>query len=278
MTKGGKLYMALNDIKSIKERVNLRTLLIALGIAFTGIGFLWISANDNWWKSCKVWQTVLQNIGALLVVTVAISLLWELYGKRAFLDEVLAKAQISKELTFAGITKITDSFHHDLDWKTYFLTVNKLDIFFAYARTWRNTYTEELQKVASREGARIRIVLPDPEDKQVIAELARRFKYTDGEMKKLIREAETFFRNLSNSAGANGAQIDIWFLPAAPYFSFYRFDRVGILALYTHRRERSPVPTFVCEMGGTLYDYIRKEFEAMITEGGLAKCVTKEEN
>jgi len=31
-------------------------------------------------------------------------------------------------------------------------------------------------------------------------------------------------------------------------------------------------------MGGTLYDYIRKEFEAMITEGGLAKCVTKEEN
>ncbi len=270
--------MALNDIKSIKERVNLRTFVIALGIAIIGIGFLWISANDNWWKNCKVWQTVLQNIGALFIVTVAIGLLWELFGKRSFLDEVLSKAQISKEITFAGITQITDSFHHNIDWKTYFHTVNKLDIFFAYGRTWRNTYTEELQKVASREEARIRIVLPDPEDKQVIAELARRFKYTDSEMKKLIEEAETFFRNLSNSAGANGAQIDIWFLPAVPYFSFYRFDRVGILALYTHRRERSPVPTFVCEMGGTLYDYIRKEFDAMITEGGLAKCVTKEEN
>lgn len=279
MTKGGKLYMALNDIKSIKERVNLRTLLIALGIAITGIGFLWISANDNWWKSCKVWQTVLQNIGALLVVTVVISLLWELYGKRAFLDEVLAKAQISKELTFAGITKITDTFHRqDIDWKKYFHTVNKLDIFFAYGRTWRNVHAEEFRKIAAREEVRIRIVLPDPEDKQVMAELARRFKYTDNEIKTIIREAEAYFRNLINSAGANGAQIDIWFLPAAPLFSFYRFDHVGILALYTHRRDRAAVPTFVCEMGGTLYDYIYKEFKAMIKENGLARCVTKEEN
>ena len=278
MTKGGKLYMALNNIKLIKENVNLRYFLAALIIFFFGIGLLYVSAREDWWKNYRVWQTVLQHTGALFIVTVAIGFLWELVGKRSFLDEVLSKAQMSKEITFAGITQITDSFHHNIDWKTYFHTVNKLDIFFAYGRTWRNTYTEELQKVADREGARIQIVLPDPEDKQVIVELARRFNYTDDEMKGLIREAETYFRDLSNSAGANGAQIDIWFLPAAPYFSFYRFDRVGILALYTHRRERSPVPTFVCEMGGTLYDYIRKEFKAMISEGGLAKCVTKEEN
>jgi len=271
--------MALNDSKLIKEKVNLQNFLVALVIAIIGIGVLYISAREDWWKNYKVWQTVLQNVGSLLMVTVALSLLWELYGKRSFLDEVLSKAQISKEITFAGITKITDSFHHyDIDWKTYFSTVNKLDIFFAYARTWRNTYTEELQKVAAREGARIQIVLPDPEDKQVIVELARRFNYTEDKMKRLIRETETYFRNLSKSAGANGAQIDIWFLPAAPLFSFYRFDRVGILALYTHRRELVSVPTFVCEMGGTLYDYIRKEFKAMISEGGLAKCVTKKEN
>lgn len=270
--------MDLNYVKLIKEKVNLRTILVALVVAIIGIGMLYISAREDWWKNYKVWQTVLQNVGALLMVTVALGLLWELYGKRSFLDEVLSKAQISKEISFAGITKITDSFHHELDWKTYFRTVNKLDIFFAYGHTWRNTYNEELQKVASRKGARIQIVLPDPEDRQVIVELARRFNYSDDEMKRVIMEAETYFRNLSKSVGDNGAQIDIWFLPAAPLFSFYRFDRVGILALYTHRRERVSVPTFVCEMGGTLYDYIRKEFKAMISEGGLAKCVTKKES
>jgi len=271
--------MISNHIELIKERVNLRTLFISSIIAIFGIGLLWISANDKWWTNFKVWQTVLQNIGALLVVTVAISFLWELYGKRVFLDEVLAKAQISKELTFAGITKITDTFHNrDIDWKKYFSTVNKLDIFFAYGRTWRNTYADEFRKVAVRNGARIRIVLPDPEDKQVMSELARRFNCTENEIKKAIKEAEAYFRSLINSAGANGAQIDIWFLPAAPLFTFYRFDRVGILALYTHRRDRAAVPTFVCEMGGTLYDYIYKEFKAMIKEKGLAKCVTKEGN
>ncbi|MCD5402149.1 DUF3606 domain-containing protein [candidate division NPL-UPA2 bacterium] len=269
--------MAVDDIKLLKERVNLRTLLVALIIAVFGISLLYLSAHKDWWKGYEIWQTVVQNVGGLLLVTVAITLLWELWGKRAFLDEVLAKAQLSRDITFAGIVKITDSFHHDIDWKSYFRTVNKLDIFFAYARTWRNTHVQELQEVAARENARIRVVLPDPEDDQTVHELARRFNYTPEELRNLIKEAETHFRNLRSSTSVSGAQIDIWFLPAAPHFTFYRFDRIGILALYSHRRERAPVPTFICEMGGTLYDYIRKEFEAMIRPDGLARLITGEE-
>jgi hypothetical protein len=269
--------MLLDDIKLLKERVTLRTLLVAFVVASLGIGLLYAAAHKDWWKNYEVWQTVVQNVGSLLLVTVVITILWELWGKRAFLDEVLAKAQVSKEIAFAGITKITDSFHHDIDWRSYFRTVNKLDIFFAYARTWRNTYTQELQEVASREDARIRVVLPDPENEQTVIELARRFNYTPEELRTLIREAETQFRSLRSSIGAKGAHIDIWFLPAAPLFTFYRFDRIAILALYSHCRERVPVPTFVCEMGGTLYDYIRKEFEAMIRQGGLARLITGED-
>ena len=266
--------MGLDDIKLLRERVTLRTLLIALVVAALGVGLLFVAGHRDWWKNNEVWQTVIQNVGALLLVTVAISLLWELRGKRAFVDEVLAKAQISKEITFAGIVKITDSFHHDIDWKSYFQTVNKLDIFFAYGRTWRNTHIEELREAASRQGARIRVVLPDPEDQQTILELARRFYYQPEELKTLIQDAENQFRSLQSTAGAKGAQIDIWFLPATPQFTFYRFDRTAILALYSHRKERAPIPTFVCEMGGTLYDYVRKEFEAMICSDGLARRVT----
>lgn len=266
--------MALDDIKLIKEKVNLLTLLAALIIAVIGIGCLYISAQKDWWQGYEVWQTVIQQLGGLLFVVVTITVLWELWGKRALLDEVLAKAQISKEIMVSGITKITDSFHYEIDWRSYLREVNKLDIFFAYGRTWRNTYIHELQEVASRDGARIRVVLPDPEDDQTVSELARRFDYTTEDLTELVREAEVYFRNLRSSAGARGAQVDIWFLPAAPHFSFYRFDRTAIMALYTHRRERAPVPTFVCEMGGTLYDYIRKEFDAMIRPDGLARHVT----
>ncbi len=268
--------MTLDDTKTLTERVNLRTILVAIITAGFGIGFLYLSTCGNWLKGKESLLTVIRDVGSLLFVTVAITLLWELYGKRAFLDEILAKVQISKEIKFAGVVKITDSFHRDIDWKSYFHTVNKLDIFFAYGRTWQNTHIQELKEVAARKGARIRVVLPDPEDEQTVCELARRFSSTPENLKTLIKEAETNFRNLRASAGTNGAQINIWFLPAAPLFTFYRFDNIAIFALYSHRRERAPVSTFVCEMGGTLYDYIRKEFNAMICDKGLAKLVTRE--
>lgn len=269
--------MTQDYIKLLQERVNLRIFLITLPILGLGILLLYITADNNGWVNHKSWQTVIQQIGGLLLVTVVITLLWELFGKRAFLDEILAKAKISKELTFSGIIQITDSFHRDLDWSTYFRSVNKLDIFFTYGRTWRNTHLDDLKQVAASRNARIRVVLPDPEDEQTVNELARRFNYTPSELIKLIRETEVYFKDLILPTGSNGAKISIWFLPAVPHFSFYRFDRIAILALYTHRLERTAVPTFVCEMGGTLYDYIRKEFDDMISSGGRARLVTSEE-
>lgn len=268
--------MTTDKITLLRERANLRTLLIALAIAILGIVLLYLSAKE-FWRGYQAWQVVVRDVGGLLLVTVAIALLWELWVKRAFLDELLAKAQISKEITFAGLVKITDSFHQDIDWKSYFRTVNKLDIFVAYARTWRSVHRQDLEKVAVRQDARIRVVLPDPEDEQTVVELARRFGCGPEDLIKRIREAETDFTRLRSYGGERGAQIDIWFFPGTPRFSFYRFDRIAIFALYNHRREQASVPTFVCEMGGTLYDYIRKEFDAMIQPGGLARLITDDD-
>lgn len=268
--------MAADKVKLLIERVNLRTILVALVIVVLGVILLYLS-NQDFWTGYEAWQVVVRDIGGLLIVTVAITLLWELWAKRAFLDEVLVKVRMADEVKLAGLVRVTDSFHRGIDWDPLFHSVNKLDIFFAYGRTWRSTHTEELREVAARKGARIRIVLPDPDDVQTVSELARRFNSTPEKIKQLIKEAETDFRNLRHISAGNGAQIGIWFLPATPQFSFYRFDHIAIFALYSHSRERVPIPTFVVEMGGTLYDYIRKEFEAMIRPGGLARPVTSEE-
>lgn len=265
-----------DNISLISERVNLKTIIIAIVAGLFGIFLLYLSVNNTFLVGNEIWQTVIRDLGGFLLVTVALTVFWEIMGKRAFMDEILAKAQISKEIKYAGLTKISDSFHHDIDWKLYLKNVNKLDIFFAYAQTWRNTYYQELKSVAARGDARIRVVLPDPGDEQTMIELSRRFGKTRDQLIDLIKEADGYFRKLAPS-DKKGADINIWYLPAAPTFSFYRVDQMALLALYTHRKDRAPVPTFVCEMGGTLYDYIRQEFEAMISEEGLAKKVTGEE-
>jgi hypothetical protein len=113
-------------------------------------------------------------------------------------------------------------------------------------------------------------VLPDPEDKPTVVELARRFGCSEEELKRRICTAFEHFSRLQSSP-ERMADIGIWFLPATPQFAFYRFDRTGIISLYTHRRDRTPVPTLVVESGGTLYAFIRKEFDAMVADGGLAR-------
>ncbi|HDD44962.1 MAG TPA: hypothetical protein ENG63_08925 [Candidatus Desulfofervidus auxilii] len=265
--------MNINHVKLFKERIILRALVISLTLVFAAFALLYVSARKDWLEGYEVWRIVMQQLGGSLFIIGTVALLWEIFGRRAFLDEILAKAQISKEIAFSGIIKITNSFHHGIDWKSYFRTVKELDIFFAYGRTWRSTYAQELREVASREHTQIRVVLPDPEDKHTVFELAKRFNCAPEKLKDLIKEAETQFKSLCSSKDSKGGQVKIWFLPMAPSFTFYRFDHVGILALYSHRQERVRIPTFVCESGGTLYDYICEELDAMIRPDGLAKLI-----
>ena len=181
--------MAIKDFGFYIERVNFRTTLVAFSTIIMGILTVYFST----FVSPGGWQKTVESLGSLLIVTGAIAFLWELWIKRAFLDEILAKTGISKELSFAGIIKITDVFHQDIDWRSYFNSVNKLDIFFAYGRTWRNSHTEELRRLASKRGARIRVVLPDPESEETVTELSRRFGYKTENLIELIKEARTFF-------------------------------------------------------------------------------------
>ncbi|TAK01993.1 hypothetical protein EPO44_08635 [bacterium] len=236
---------------------------------------MYFAAKDQWWSGYESWQIVARNIGSLCVVSVAITFLWELFGKRAFRDELLAKAGLSQEIRTAGLTKITDSFLRDLDWEPLFRTVSKLDIFFAYGQTWRNTHWEKLVAAASR-GIRVRVVLPDPEHDATVTELAKRFNYTKDRVVELIKGAEKEFSQLGSKSSGAGTTVDIWYLPAAPLLTFYRFDFKAVIALYTHRTERVPVPAFVVESPGTLYNFVRQEFDAMIDQkSGMAKCITR---
>lgn len=179
----------------------------------------------------------------------------------------------SKELTAAGILRVTTSPYNEVDWKSLFLSTNRLDIFFAYARTWRNSHIPELENLARRHGATIRLVLPDPTADDLVAELARRFACTIAELRERIREAQEHFIGLRTIPGSV-ATIDVWHLPTTPQFTYYIFERSAVISLYAHRRQRVGVITMVLTTG-ILYDYICTEFEAFVHQAeGLATKIT----
>jgi hypothetical protein len=251
------------DTKLLEERVTLRTVLAALVVLIVSILLLYVGSESSWWKGREVWQTLLQQVGSSLFTLAGLTFLWELVAKRAFLDEMLAKTKIAKDLLYSGVVQITDSFHEEVDWVALFNDASKIDIFFAYGATWRNRHNQKLKDFVSREKSRLRIVLPDLNEPQTTAELAKRFNVQQATLIGYISEAEQFFLSLRACCGSESV-VELWRYPGSPLFSLYRFDNSMVVTTYTHRRSRCPIPTFVCKNTGTLFEFLYNEFQAMI--------------
>lgn len=230
-----------------------------------------------------------RELSALLIVTVAVTLVWELAAKRAFVDELLSKARkalsgvieetrVAEELRAAGLKVFTKDFWHGIDWLTLFKESHTVDLFFAHARGWVGAHTPQLQEMANRQGARIRVVLPNPENPEILQEMARRFGKTTKEVRNDILQTvedlmNIFVEPFKRNADLMPPSFSMYFCPTAPVFAFYRFDKIVVVTLYKHRSGRGGIPVFVAEKGGTVYDFIVQEMHGFIDANGTAALI-----
>jgi hypothetical protein len=223
---------------------------------------LWWSGTSQL-KSNEPIQAFLGQLGGLMVATGLLAVAWDLIGRRALADEVLAKATLSTDVVQAGIVRVTNQYLTEVEWTSLFQDVNKLDIVVAYGATWRNSNRASLQQVARRSDARIRVFLPDPDDRRTVETLADRFSMQPAELITKINEAIRDFRSLEIPQGAT---IEVRLGAGDALFSCYRFDSSAVLTLYSYGRERrTQVPTFVIR-GGELFDFVYNELTAIAAQ------------
>lgn len=255
-----------------RERTTLRAIIAGLIVATAGIGLMFLAYSVPWFRQHLYTQSVLVSLGGLLVASIAGTIVWELISKRAFQHEVLSLAGVADDVIAARLVKITTDFREGIDWAESMSRAVEVDFYFSYARTWRQHHHVALSQLAARRGVHVRLVLPDPQATHVVDELGRRYATTPIDIQARIREAHTEFVKMFSIA--NGATLGVWYLPQNPVFSLYRFDNIAVIALYPHRQGRMAVPTIVVEKGGSMYDFITAEFEAMVNDqAGLAKRV-----
>jgi hypothetical protein len=263
-----------DNLRLLVERVNLRIQLLSLVFVIVGFASMFASSSvetAGYHKSASL----LHEGGAALVISGALAALWELAGKRAFADEVLAKASMSRDLADAGIDIVTYSFKDDrISWEQLFKNACRLDVFVSYAHTWRNTQVERLDKLLTDSNASLRVVLPDPDNEDVLASLADRFEMEADDVRRSIDEGKGFFEHRKKKAKGT---VEIYFSSIVPLFSFYRFNNKAVLALYNHRRGRLPVPSFVCDSEGFLFKYITDELEGILADKQRTRRVDVEE-
>lgn len=246
-----------------RERTTLRTLLLAVIVGAVGVILLALASAWSWLEVHPGWQTVVRDLGGLLVATVTLALLWELFARRAFLEELLAETKLAEEIQTTGLVGISAKWHGQVNWSSLFRSSSSLDLFFCYGGTWRNTYIDELRKFVGRPGTRATIVLADPDDERLLTELSLRFNSTPDAIRTKINDARHAFVEIFEPAVAEGRDFSVWYAAVTPVFSCYFFDGTGIITLYKHKVQRAEVPTIVVKRGGDLYDFFRIEFDAL---------------
>lgn len=276
-----------------RERTSLLTIIAALFLFIIGLVLL-MAVNEWEWlrENHHFVEVFLRELSALLIVTVAVTLVWELAAKRAFVDEFMSKARralsgvieetrVAEELRAAGLKVFTKDFWHGIEWVTLFKDSNSLDLFFAHARGWVGAHTPQLQELANRQGARVRVVLPNPENPEIVAEMARRFGKSAREVRMDILETvkdlmNIFVEPFERNPALLAPNFSLYFCSTAPIFTFYRFDKIAVIALYKHKSGRGGIPVFVAEKGGALYDFVVQEMHGFIDADGTATQIYPE--
>ena len=177
--------------------------LIGLIVLALGIGFIYLGGEfPHYWRTHEGGDALINNLGALLVISVALGLIWELAGRRSFAREVLETFNVSADLDTAGIRHIGTRWLQDPDWVELFKNVRELDVFVAYGSTWRNTHLGQLQDMASHSGRHINVYLADPNNENLVQTLAARFDQTASDLRQRVADTKEDFESLRVSGGA----------------------------------------------------------------------------
>ncbi|WP_150241402.1 hypothetical protein [Nocardiopsis quinghaiensis] len=249
--------------RPFRELLTAKFILVAVAVSFIGILLLYLGSIERFWIGRDGVQALVNQLGSILVVSVSLALIWELLGKRAFAREIFENSRAMGDIEASGIQSIGTDYVSDPDWGELFRGVRELDIFVAYARTWRNSHLERLRDLAQVKGARIRVILPDPECSETVSTLARRFDMTEGDLRSAIEEARRDFIGLRNP---EGAEVQVYYRKGDLVFSLYRFDARAVVTLYSHSQRRGQVPNVVCKSSGTIYSFVVDEFNGVLEQ------------
>jgi hypothetical protein len=247
--------------QSQKTETTLDAWLIALGFVAVGAAMLWGSAYWHDHDGPETWITLVREIGALLFVTSAVTVFWDLRGKRALTREILAAARLSAEVDAAGLKSVSAPYIK-LDWDELFSGACHVDLFFTYANTWRNIHATAMYKVAARSEARMRIVLPDPAHDHLVATIAARFALETEDLRKRIENAIEDLHRLMEKA-ATPTVVELRLTGFFPAYSYYRFDGHAVMTPFAQVPGRFEVPTFEFGGEGFLFDFDTRQFDAL---------------
>lgn len=240
---------------------NLITIIISLIAAIVSFGcVVYLIPQITNTQMQLFFTTVISTIGAAFLV----NFLWEIFAKKRFAESVLEMAKISKNIEQSGVDHIDIDFS-SINWQAELTKTHNLTAIFTYAQTWRNSNRVTIQRFTAKRKNRFTVIMPDYENKDIMAEFDRRYNYEDGKNSELIKEAVMDYCEL-------GAKV--YLFNKSLQATYYIMDNVALMAFFKHSPGKSTVPYIRAESSGSFYNYIIAEKRAILNDSVSVSVIT----
>lgn len=240
---------------------NLITIIISLIAAIVSFGcVVYLIPQITNTQMQLFFTTVISTIGAAFLV----NFLWEIFAKKRFAESVLEMAKISKNIEQSGVDHIDIDFS-SINWQAELTKTHNLTAIFTYAQTWRNSNRVTIQRFTAKRKNRFTVIMPDYENKDIMAEFDRRYNYEDGKPSELIKEAVMDYCEL-------GAKV--YLFNKSLQATYYIMDNVALMAFFKHSPGKSTVPYIRAESSGSFYNYIIAEKRAILNDSVSVSVIT----
>lgn len=252
----------MNVMNVYKQRTTLQVIVVAGVGVLLGVGLLWISQSL---ARHSTWSALSRDLGSLVIVTICLSVLWELAAKRAFVAELMASTGLAQSIEQTGLVGLPRKWNEDIPWAKLLREARHLDIFVAYGTNWRGAYGDELIRFANRPETTCRVILPDPDNDAVVSAVACQFKREPALVRSRILEAAESFQQRFLEAGRPNA-CAVWFHPRPPLFSFFICGDGAVITLYKHNPDKPDVMGLQIRRGGRYFEFLEGEVERMLSD------------
>ena len=217
------------------------------------------------------WFDLVSAVGSSIMAIGILALVFEISTRRAIMDEVLNRVALKEDINFAGLVAMpqnrTDSRAH---LKKALLEAKKVDLVYV-SSGWVESNTEALSACLRERGARVRILLPNPDASELLKELLARLEYTNiddlrravGVAKYAAFKLREMHPAISSGQGIKSG-VEIRWLPVVPPYALFRVGSRGTLEFYEMRKERDHnSPNLQFSEPGALARFAEADFEAI---------------
>jgi len=215
-----------------------------------------------------VWGAVYQLFDTVLLTLFAaftVSFAWEVLSKNALLrelqhhtDKAFRDAGLSNTLANQGILDTTTDFQQGIQWKQYIADAEEIDVCWWAGLGWVQTHRPDIETAANKHKLRIRYVIPDALDPDVLDQMVAMSGIKADVLKSTYESTCDELRPLGN-------MVKLFNTKKLPQYGMVRLGSNIVFFPYSHLRGR-PLgrPTFVIDANSELGKRFLRDFDDLI--------------